>query len=181
MSLTVIKEEMKMRRTQKGFTLIELVIALAIVALFMGFLTSAIIQVITINTQNTNHITVQRQVQQAGFYISQDCQQARTITLGSNPTGTGFPIVLTRIELDGRTNQVTYSLNAAGVISRSESVGGGPTSTIVVASNINTSATLTAFTKFSTNVYSLKITASIPGRLAAQETRKYEILLRTSS
>ena len=166
--------------SQKGFTLIEVLVALVITAFIVVFLGQAISQVIVINKQNTSLITAQRQVQQAGFYLSRDGQQARTVSLGNNPTGTGFPVIYSWIDLDGSTHQVTYSLSAGGVLSRSETINGGAATHFNVATNINTASAITLFSLVSPGVYNLKVTSTITGKITASETREYKILQRTT-
>ncbi len=168
------------RKAQKGFTLIEILIALAITGFLVLVLSSIIGQVLTVNGLNTRLVTVQRQVQQVGFYLSKDCQQARIITVGNNPTGTGFPVVCSLIDLDGKSRLVTYSLSSTGVVSRSETLNGAAVSTFVVATNINTASTQTSFSLVSPGVYNLKVTATIAGKVIASETRQYQILQRTN-
>ena len=129
---------------------------------------------------NTRLVTAQRQVQQVGFYLSKDCQQARTILIGNNPTGTGFPVICSWIDLEGRSRVVTYSLSVNGTVSRSETLNGAAVSTLAVATNINTASANTVFRFVSTGVYNLKVTATLTGKITASETRQYQILQRTN-
>ena len=165
---------------QKGFTLIELLIALALSAIIVLFLGNTISQVIIINAQNKNLVTAQRQVQQVGFYLSKDGQQARTVTIGNSPAGTGFPVVYDWIDLNGARHQVTFNLSSAGVVSRSESINGGTATTFNIATNISTAPADTVFSFVSSGVYNLKVSARFSGKIAVVETREYEIMQRTS-
>jgi prepilin-type N-terminal cleavage/methylation domain-containing protein len=69
----------KVTKNQRGFTLIELIIAIAITTLITGGVVSALFQVYNVNTLNSNHMTATRQVQNAGFWISQDSQMAQIV------------------------------------------------------------------------------------------------------
>ncbi len=129
---------------------------------------------------NTRLVTVQRQVQQVGFNFSKDCQQARIISIGNNPTGTGFPVVCSWSDLEGKSRVVTYSLSGSGSVSRSETLNGVAVSTLVVATNVSIDSTKTSFTLVSPGVYNLKVTATIAGKITASETRQYKILQRTN-
>lgn len=71
---------------QKGFTLIELMIAIAITALITGGAASAIFQVFNVNTLNSDHMKAIRQVQNAGFWISQDSQMAQIVVTDDDGT-----------------------------------------------------------------------------------------------
>jgi prepilin-type N-terminal cleavage/methylation domain-containing protein len=69
----------KVTKNQRGFTFIELIIAIAITTLITGGIVSALFQVYNVNTLNSNHMTATRQVQNAGFWISQDSQMAQIV------------------------------------------------------------------------------------------------------
>jgi prepilin-type N-terminal cleavage/methylation domain-containing protein len=170
----------KNAKGQKGLTLIELLVAMVITGFIVVVLGNTITQVITINKQNTNLVTAQRQVQQVGFYLSRDGQQARLITLGNNPTGTGFPVIYSWFDLTGNAHQVTYSLSSGGIVSRSETINGGAAVSYNIASNISILSANTIISLTSPGVYNLKVTALITGRITIRETREYEILQRTS-
>ena len=71
---------------QKGFTLIELMIAITITALITGGAASAIFQVFNVNTLNSDHMKAIRQVQNAGFWISQDSQMAQIVVTDDDGT-----------------------------------------------------------------------------------------------
>lgn len=83
-----------MKRNERGFTLIELTIVIAIIALIAGGATMSIIQVVKGNERSNNHMTAVRQVQNAGFWISRDTQMAQVITTDDD-TGTAETEVLT--------------------------------------------------------------------------------------
>jgi prepilin-type N-terminal cleavage/methylation domain-containing protein len=69
----------KVTKNQRGFTFIELIIAVAITTLIIGGIASALFQVFNVNTLNSNHMAATRQVQNAGFWISQDSQMAQIV------------------------------------------------------------------------------------------------------
>ena len=95
-------------RNQRGFTIIELLIAFALTGIVAGATTTAIVQVFDGSARSSNHMTAVRQVQNAGYWVSRDAQMAETVvTTGA----TGFPLTLTWIEWDsGDAHQVVYSL-----------------------------------------------------------------------
>ena len=76
---------MLINKDQRGFTLIELIVAIAITGLITGGITTAIFQVFSVNALSNNHMLALRQVQNAGYWISHDAQMAQNITLGDNP------------------------------------------------------------------------------------------------
>ena len=97
-----------MDKDQRGFTLIELMIAIVIAAIITGGITAAVMQVLTINSRASNHMVAVRQVQQAGKEVSKDTLQAQ----GVNASGVeGFPLTLTWDEWGtNQTNTVVYTL-----------------------------------------------------------------------
>jgi len=68
---------MLIHKDQRGFTLIELIVAIAITGLITGGITTAIFQVFNVNTLSNNHMLALRQVQNAGYWISHDAQMAQ--------------------------------------------------------------------------------------------------------
>jgi prepilin-type N-terminal cleavage/methylation domain-containing protein len=93
-------------KSQRGFTLIELIIAITVAGLITAGITYATMQILTINSRASNRMIAVRQVQQAGKEVSKDALQAQTV----NATGThGFPLILTWDEWGtNQTNTVVY-------------------------------------------------------------------------
>ncbi len=69
-----------MKPGEKGFTLIELLIAVTITVLATGAAGAALFQVLRNTERNNDHMTVVRQVQNAGYWISRDAQMALSVT-----------------------------------------------------------------------------------------------------
>jgi prepilin-type N-terminal cleavage/methylation domain-containing protein len=61
---------------QRGFTLIELVMAMAAGAFVMAAAGYGILQVFNMNTRNVNYMTAVRNAQNAGYWVSHDVQMA---------------------------------------------------------------------------------------------------------
>jgi len=158
-------------RNQKGFTLVELLIALAITAIIAGGVTTAIFQVFTGNARTSNHMTAVRQVQEAGYWVSHDTQMAQSV----NATGAaGFPLVLSWVKWDGTADNVTYTLTSDQLV-RTEKVGAGQPVSTVVAKYI-TQASCSGRLSFN-------VTATVgpSGSQQASETRVYEVVPRPRS
>lgn len=79
---------MKKRVDEKGFTLLELLVAIPIVVFVVGASSMAIITLMRVGPSSTNWAYALRQVQNAGYWISRDAQMSQgTITVGDgNPT-----------------------------------------------------------------------------------------------
>jgi len=103
-----------MKRSERGFTLIELLISIAIVALMAGAATMATFQVINVTKSSNDQMTVIRQVQNAGYWISHDTLMAENVIV-DNLTPSSF-LILTWTEWsyeedeDSIYHSVTYSL-----------------------------------------------------------------------
>lgn len=69
-----------MKHGERGYTLIELIIAITIMVLASGTAGAAIFQILRNTERNNNHITAVRQVQNAGYWISRDAQMAQSIS-----------------------------------------------------------------------------------------------------
>lgn len=102
-----------MHKNQRGFTLIELVIAVAIISLIIGGTTLTLQQVINGNTRSSSHMTTIRQVQNAGYWVSQDAQMAQIINTDDDPGTPELELVTltwTEFGVDGDEHQVIYTL-----------------------------------------------------------------------
>ena len=112
---------------ERGFTLLELAIAVGLGSIIAGAATTAIFQVIEGSARTNNHMTAVRQVQSAGYWVSHDTQMAQDIITG-NSTSDGFPFTLSWTAWDTTDYEVVYSLEdmSGGLknLQRSYSVNG---------------------------------------------------------
>ena len=168
-------------KDQGGFTLIELIVAIAIAALITAGITAAIMQVLTINTRASNHMVAVRQVQQAGKEVSKDTLQAQSV----NATGSwGFPLILTWTEWGtNNTHTVDYTLEErpGGVVrlQRGHSVNGGNSTVTTVAEYIDGNidpATTKAKTRCEWDAADRVLVFTVTATLGTEsETRIYDI------
>ena len=75
-----------MKNGEKGFTLIELVVALAIAAFVTAAASMTIITMMRLTPKNNNWAIALRQVQDAGYWISRDVLMSDNITVGTGST-----------------------------------------------------------------------------------------------
>ncbi len=97
-----------MKLGEKGFTYIELIVALAIIALIGSATATATIQVLRLTGRNNEHMTAVRQVQNAGYWISRDAQMAQSIIV-DNLTPPDF-LVLNWTEWDDAGDPIYHSV-----------------------------------------------------------------------
>jgi len=105
-------------KSQTGFTLIELMLAIAISGIITGGITATIFQVFDGSARTNNHMTAVRQVQNAGYWVSHDAQMAQHVYLewgGETPVGSKFPLRLTWTDWDDKDeHEVIYTLEPHG-------------------------------------------------------------------
>lgn len=98
----------KLRKDQRGFSLLELVIVIALTGLITAAITTTIFQVFNMNTRTANRMAAVSQVQHAGKLVSEDILEAQIVVLGEN---SGFPLTLNRIDpATNNTHKVIYDL-----------------------------------------------------------------------
>ena len=162
---------------QKGFTLIEVLIVVAIFAVVAVVTSAAIGQVVQSN-RISSHMFAVRQVQQAGYRVNLDALQAQNIT-NSNVNG-GFPLTLNWTSWEGgEFHTVVYNLvNPSGELyqlERQETVG-NQTITTVVGQYIYLGTEPPSSTRCSWNATGKVLTLNITAKVGLQtESRTYEI------
>lgn len=133
-------------RGQLGLTLVELLIAFALVGIVTAGVTMTISHVFTRSVHTRDHMTVVRQVQSAGYWVSRDALQAQDVD-----TFEFLELTWTEIET-GDKYEVVYSLidmPSGGLKSLQRSVtvtppgeGATPTTTVsLVAQHIDPAGT----------------------------------------
>ena len=74
---------------QRGLTLVELVIAMALFGMVAGAILTSFSNIMVASARTSSQMTAARQVQTAGYWVSQDALQAQA------PGDPGFPLTLT--------------------------------------------------------------------------------------
>lgn len=176
-----------MKPGEKGYGLIELLIAITIMAVAAGAAGAAIFQVLRNTGHNNDHMTAVRQVENAGYWISHDAQMAQSAT--TNLTSPNFLVLGWTAWADNGTT-VYYSANytfedlsegsyGIGKLKRTY-VSGGTSQQSLVAQYIYYNlgdATNTSNISYESQVLTVKLTAVFEG---TQETREYKVKRRLS-
>lgn len=98
---------MKMLSTEKGFTLVEVLVALSIVAFVSAGISQTIVTLMRLSPQSTNWAVALRQVQDAGYWISRDVMMSDTVTPG---TGDTF-LTLTQPQISAPEKTILYQFD----------------------------------------------------------------------
>jgi prepilin-type N-terminal cleavage/methylation domain-containing protein len=119
----------RLRKDQRGLTIIELLVVIVLTALITTAITTTFFQVFDMNTRTANHMSALSQVQQAGKIVSEDILEAQPDMIDDSPTGGEFLILSWN---STPTREVTYTLDLDdGELWRTETVGGDSTMTRV--------------------------------------------------
>ena len=137
-------------KSQRGFSLVEIALAIAVAGVITGGITMTIFQVFDANARTSNHMTAVRQVQNAGYWVSHDAQMAQDIVTGDDPATPGVTefLTLTWTDWDGTVNEVTYTI-VDSELKRSHSVN-GDTETSIIAEYIDPDNTNCKFARVGT-------------------------------
>jgi len=167
-----------MKQGEEGFTLIEIVMVIAIIALIAGAATMVTFQLVRGTERSNDHMTAVNQVQNAGYWISRDTQMAKIVT-ATDLTPPDF-LILFWGEEESDKPQVTYTLEVMPgtelkKLQRRLSINGEPESTTFVAQYIDPDKTSC---NFNGNKLTLTVTAAGGSGSPKSETRVYEVTPR---
>ena len=171
----------KLKKDQRGLTLVELLIAILLTGLITGGITMTIFQVFNLNTRTSNRMTAVRQVQHAGFWVSPDVQMALEVDTENDPGTPEFEL-LTLTWNEGGTgipHEVIYTLED-GELWRNESINGGNSTLLTrVAEYISDNPADTYCDWDDENKkLTFRVTANVGGQI---ETREYKVKPRPES
>ncbi len=142
--------------TQKGMTMVELVVATAVTGIIVVFLGTAIYQIMTVTGYGNNRLIAAHEMENAAYWFNLDGQQAVTASGGS-----GLSLTLS----DNST--VTFSLTGTEL---RRTTGGN---NMILARNI---ASLNF--SVSNRVITMSLTSSPEGRDNVSENGTYQVYLR---
>jgi prepilin-type N-terminal cleavage/methylation domain-containing protein len=164
-----------MEGSEKGFTLVEMIVTAAIIGIIMAALATTVTALLTHPEQATDHNIVLCEVQNAGYWITRDVQMARNVTL-DDPSG--FPLTF-NIPVDTDENNdlsVDYLFDGNELKRQVYDSLDTLISETVIAKYIDVADT--AFGVLESNAYKLTIKAS---KGEAVVERSYEVSQRLTS
>ncbi len=171
-----------MKPGEKGYTYLEMVLAVAIMALAAVAASTVIFQVLKGTEHTNNHMTVVRQVQNAGQWISRDTQMAQSV-ITDNLTSPDF-LVLNWTEWESVDDEIYHSVTyffddltgGIGKLKRSHWSSNGTNEQTLIAQyiyyNPADSDNTSKASNLSPPILSVKLTAVLK---EAREVREYSI------
>ena len=169
-----------MKLNQKGFTLLELLIAISIMAVASVAAGAGIFQVFTNNERNVDKNTAVTLLENVGYWITRDVLMSQAV----NTSGSDFfSVNWTEYESD-TLYEVTYTFEDMDEgdyekLLRTQSINGTDNTTRLVAEHINSDSSITTC-NFTNGIFNLAITATVgEGGLTQSEGRTFEIVPRS--
>jgi prepilin-type N-terminal cleavage/methylation domain-containing protein len=170
---------MKFRKlsSQNGFTLVELLVAIAIGSIIMAGIAITVYQMFVVQASTTNRMYAVRQVQNVGYWVSRDAQSAQIISFDDEETaGVNEFLVFSRIGWDGIEYETRYIIYASGDMYRYEYEDDVETGEMLVAQDIKAEET---GCELDTGKLTMTVTAEVGGFGRSSETRIYEVVPRS--
>ncbi|MEA1872657.1 MAG: prepilin-type N-terminal cleavage/methylation domain-containing protein [Chloroflexota bacterium] len=179
----------KLNRDQRGFTLVELLIAILLTGIVASAITGTILYVFNVNFSTANRMAAVRQVRNVGFWISPDVQMAQCVDTESE-----FLKLTWTDWAANYTHEVIYSLEnmSSGefkVLKREHKIDSALDSTTIVAEYIDPAETscdwdcnCDCFWDQDCNWEDAQLTFEVTATVGGQsETREYEVQPRPGS
>ncbi len=164
---------------QQGFTLIELMVALAVSSIILSGITVTIYQIVSINALASNRMYAVNQVQNAGYWISNDAEMAHAIDVNDDIGTPDLELVtIDWVDWDGNTHKSVYTL-AGGIIKRSYILNLGTPVETIIAQNINPSTSCVLDETYYKRLI-VTLSATVGGFKPVTVNRIYETIPRPS-
>jgi prepilin-type N-terminal cleavage/methylation domain-containing protein len=162
-------------KSEKGFTLIEVIVALAITGIIVPVMAMSTTTLLTNNQRAIARNIVLQQVQNVGYWISRDIQTAKNVTL-TEPGGFPLTLVIPDDANEGNDYSVEYLFDGSKLRRQVYDSSHTLTAEIMVAEYIEVANT--TFNNIpETNSYEITVKASIGGVVVA---RSYQVRQRLS-
>ena len=172
----ILRKTGRILRSRRGYTLIEVMVALAIISLIGGGVSTATIQILKQGVRNGAYTTASQYTMNAVHWISRDAEMSQTVATDG---ASGFPLTLSWIDWGNSEYRVVYTIED-DKLKRSYSVNGGEPSQTVVAEYINAISENTTC-EFAFRVLTMQVTTTVgQGAHAISVTNIRKIFIRSS-
>ncbi len=177
----MFRKFISMIKGQRGFTLPEMLVGLAIIGGITGVVTMSIVLTMHLTTGSRNQVSALAQTQNARFWIQRDVKMAQVVSPAS-PSATGLPLVLRWADWDSNVeSQVIYDV-VDETLARRLLIDGVNSGTTMIAMSVVEGAPSTTCRFIDTDdddirdlvLFTLTITEGA-GREEVSETRVLEI------
>ncbi len=161
-------------RQQRGFTLVELLVAVAITGFIVAALTLSISQIFSVGIADKNRMEAVKQVENALHYINRDVQQSKASELAST-TLTPFTTALNLKWVDYTATpteniQVEYWLEGTD-LQRTYTIGNTSAVNIVASHVVSAESNYS----FDGAILTVNLTADVGGYQPAPESRTLQV------
>jgi prepilin-type N-terminal cleavage/methylation domain-containing protein len=171
----IIRKSGRIFKSQRGFTLIEIMVATAIIALIAVSVSAATFQILKQSVKNRDYTAASQSTMNAIHWISRDAEMAQTIQTGVDH---GFPLTLRWVDWGSSVYQVVYTIEN-GILKRDYSYTGSESIQTVLANSVNTGSGNTTC-EYGSKVLAVRITASVGrGDYITNVTNTREIYMRS--
>jgi prepilin-type N-terminal cleavage/methylation domain-containing protein len=172
MTLRRLRQQIK---RQQGFTLIEILGAIAILGIICIPLTMGIYQTYDISVRSASNITAINDVQTAIDWITRDAQMAQEVTIVPSSGSPLESFQLAWMDWDGVSHDVDYNINVVDGIGQLQRTTNGRT--LVIMQNVD--STHTSCINNADGTLDFTLTSSVSDYRSASETRSFTILRRS--
>ena len=154
-------------RSETGFSLIEMLLALVITGCISVGITAGITQMVSTGSMNSNSILAAKSIQNTVYWFRVDSKMAQMIDLDSGDSG--LPVTLGWVEWDSSEHSVSYAVDG-NRLTRSYSVDGSDPSTMLVTAFVDSDSDMTNC-QFTGGVLTYKVSVTVgEGRSAVTMT-----------
>ncbi len=158
-----------------GFTLIELMIAIAVIAMLAGLVASAVNQTLNVNASSGARTDAIKQLDVAIDTMRRDIQMAQEVEALD---AKGFPLELSWREWNNTDYRITYSLQG-NQLKREVAIDGGEAVGSILAGDI--SQIQVNNLPYHSGSLSISISSTVGGLKPAIESRTFQVLPRTGT
>jgi prepilin-type N-terminal cleavage/methylation domain-containing protein len=164
-----------LRKDQRGFSMMELLLVIALTGIITAAITTAFFQVFNMSRRTANHMVAVTQVQQAGKLVSEDMLEAQAGMIDDKPSGPGEFLKLGWVSQNTSiVHNITYTMEN-GELWRSESIDGGNATMLRVAEHIDPDPSKT-YCGWNGSVLTFTVTATVGEE---SEQRIYQVKPRS--
>jgi prepilin-type N-terminal cleavage/methylation domain-containing protein len=172
----MLKKLLKEPNNNRGYTLVEMLVAIAIVAIITSSISAVIVQTISVSAANKNEMQAIKQVENAMHWIDRDAQQAwATDALLSSPSTFHW---IDNSQLPVQEHQVSYTLDIdTRTLYRSDSITGENSLVATDISELDWTCVKNPDGKY---LLTVNITARVEGYKPGEESRTLLVMPRAS-